>query len=146
MKKLTDRVTKKHVEEAYLLAEKRGYWSTEVREYYEKFSYSAMQKLDTQVKIKLRENKQLGVDNMYIEDMELHKGNKAIKLMTLKEIKEVLTNRKIGGIVEFLTQEGKEYNIYKATERIYCYGGHYSIGKLMEILRYERIVDYKLMG
>ena len=54
MKKLIDRVTTKHIEEAYALAEKRGYWSTEVREYYGKFSYSAMQKLDTQVKIKLR--------------------------------------------------------------------------------------------
>ena len=51
---LIDRVTTKHIEEAYALAEKRGYWSTEVREYYGKFSYSAMQKLDTQVKIKLR--------------------------------------------------------------------------------------------
>lgn len=54
MKKLIDRVTTKHIEEAYALAEKRGYWSQEVREYYAKFSYSAMQKLDTQVKIKLR--------------------------------------------------------------------------------------------
>ena len=55
MKKLIDRVTKKHIEEAYALAEKRGYWSTEVREYYEKFSYSAMLRLDTRVKVKIRE-------------------------------------------------------------------------------------------
>ena len=55
MKKLIDRVTKKHIEEAYALAEKRGYWSQEVREYYGKFSYDAILRLDTKVKIKIRE-------------------------------------------------------------------------------------------
>ena len=54
MKKFIDRVTQRHIEEAYELAESLGYWSEEVREYYSKFSYSAMQRLDTKIKQRLR--------------------------------------------------------------------------------------------
>lgn len=49
------RVMEKNVNEAFQLVEEFGYWSQEVREYYGKFSYDAMLRLDTKVKVKIRE-------------------------------------------------------------------------------------------
>lgn len=51
---MIDRVLKKHVQEVVDIVKNKGYWSTEVQEYYNNFTYDAMQKLDTRVKQTIR--------------------------------------------------------------------------------------------